>query len=108
MRSEALLIARNRDIVSRPEVVAIMKRLEGIILARKYAMIEYDIPRQALAEACAVTPGIESPTVSPLTNDQWAAVKAMTLRRDLNSVIDRLEAIGAKGIIVTDIRTCRI
>ena len=108
MRSEAVLVARNRDITARSEVVAIMKRLEGIILARKYAMIEYDIPRTALAEACKITPGIESPTVSPLNNDQWAAVKAMTPRKEINHVIDQLEAIGAKGIIVTDIRTCRI
>lgn len=108
MRSEALLIARNHDITGRSEVKAIIKRLGGIILARKYAMIEYDIPRTALAEACLITPGIESPTVSPLNNDQWAAVKAMTPRKEINSVIDRLEAIGAKGIIVTDIRTCRI
>jgi len=108
MKSEALLIARDHKIESQPEVASIIKRLEGIIIARKYAIIEYDIPKTELARACQITPGIEAPTVSPLSNESWAAVKAMTPRSEVNSVIDRLEAIGAKGIIVTDIRTCRI
>lgn len=108
MKSEALLIARTPDVAAKPQVVNIIKRLEGIILARKYAMIEYDIPQAVLAKACKITPGIEAPTISPLRNVDWAAVKAMTLRGEINAVIDKLEEIGAKGIIVTDIRTCRI
>lgn len=108
MCSEAVLISRDHAIKTRTEVASITKRLEGIIIARKYAIIEYDIPKAALAEACKITPGIESPTISPLSNENWSAVKAMTLRKEMNSVLDRLEAIGAKGIIVTDIRTCRI
>jgi len=108
MKSEALLIAREKKTGEKPEVSCIIKRLEGIIMARQYAIVEYDIPKTELAKACKITPGIEAPTVSPLSNDNWAAVKAMTPRGDINSVVDKLEALGAKGIIVTDIRTCRI
>ena len=71
-------------------------------------MIEYDCPRTSLEKACEVTPGIESPTIAPLSNPDWVAIKAMAHRKDTNRIMDDLEDLGAKGIIVTDIRTCRI
>ena len=108
MRSEALLIGRDAALAAQPEVKTMVKRIEGILMARKYAIAEYDIPKQRLAEACKITPGIESPTIAPLSNEDWVAVKAMILRKDVNVVMDRLEAIGAKGTIITAIRTCRI
>lgn len=109
MESEAIIIARDASIISkRGEVASIIKRLEGILMAKKYAMVEYDIPKQNLENACKITPGIESPTVAPLTHEAWVAVKSMILRKDVNRVMDELESIGAKGIIITDIRTCRI
>ncbi|MDD3117870.1 MAG: ATP phosphoribosyltransferase [Victivallales bacterium] len=108
MRSEALLIGRDRVLCSGPEVSTIIKRMEGILMARKYAVAEYDIPKQKLAEACRVTPGIEAPTIAPLSNEDWVAVKAMILRKEINKVMDELEGLGAKGIIITDIMTCRI
>ena len=108
LRSEAVLIGRNQDVLQCPEVKILMGRLRGIMLADAYAMIEYDIPRTQLAAVCAITPGIESPTVSPLSNPEWAAVKAMIRRSDSNRIMDELYAAGARGIIVTDIRSCRI
>ena len=74
----------------------------------KKVMVEYDCPEAHLDAACAITPGIESPTVAPLSKPGWVAVKAMTRRRDTNRIMDALEDLGAKGIIITDIRTCRI
>ena len=91
-----------------PEVRRLLARLRGILLARTYAMVEYDIPRQQLEAACAITPGIESPTISPLSNPDWVAVKAMILQREVNHIMDELYDIGARGIIVNDIRSCRI
>ena len=108
MLSEAAVFGRDEAIAERTEVRLFIDRLRGIIVAREYAMIEYDIPEASLAEACEVTPGIESPTVSPLSKDGWMAVKAMIKRKKVNQVIDALTGLGAKGIIVTDIRTCRI
>ncbi len=108
MKSEALLIGRDAVLCAQPEVKTIIKRIEGILMARRYAIAEYDIPKSKLAEACNITPGIESPTIAPLSNEDWVAVKAMILRRDMNMVMDKLEDLGAKGIIITDIRTCRI
>lgn len=109
MNSEAILIGGgDGSIAEHPEVIRLLQRLKGILVARSYAMIEYDIPKLALKEACTITPGIESPTISPLNNPDWAAVKSMITRKEVNAVMDALHEIGARGIIVTDIRTCRI
>jgi len=108
MSSEAIVIAHSAESLTNPAADTFMKRLKGIIVARDYVMIEYDIPKTSLAEACAITPGIESPTVSPLSNENWAAVKAMIKKGQMNQIIDQLADIGAKGIIATEIRTCRI
>lgn len=108
LHSEAVLVARTRDIESQAAVHTFMDRLRGIVVAREYVMVEYDIPESMLEMACVVTPGIESPTVSPLSKPDWVAVKSMSKQRDVNQIMDSLTKIGAKGIIVTDIRTCRI
>ncbi len=106
--SEALLIANSADSLKSAIADTFLKRLKGIIVAREFVMIEYDIPKEKLQKACTISPGIESPTISPLSKENWYAVKAMIRKNNLNSIMDNLADIGAKGIIVTDIRTCRI
>lgn len=108
LSSEAVLVARTRDIERQEKVHTFLDRIRGIVVAREYVMVEYDIPETMLEMACVVTPGIESPTVSPLSKKGWVAVKSMSKKRDVNQIMDSLTKIGAKGIIVTDIRTCRI
>lgn len=108
LRSEAILVARNEGMAQNGQIRQFIERVRGILLAREYVMIEYDIERDLLPKAAALTPGIESPTVAPLSREGWVAVKSMTRRRDVNPIMDRLAEIGARGIIITDIRTCRI
>ncbi len=108
LQSEAVLIARNADIVKRNDVHTFIERLRGIIVAREYVVIEYDCPKAILKQACAITPGIEAPTISPLSEPDWQAVKAMAKRREVNAIMDQLSALGAKGIMVSGIQTCRI
>ena len=108
MHSEALLVARDASVAERPEVKRLIGRLVGIIRASEYAMIEYDIPRAMLEAACRITPGVEAPTVSPLANPEWVAVKAMARRKECNRIMDELYDIGARGIFVADIRSCRL
>ena len=108
LRSEAVLVARSKAVAETGDVRILMGRIKGILLADTYAMIEYDIPRAQLAAVCAITPGIESPTVAPLSNPDWVAVKSMIRRVDSNRIMDELYAEGARGIIVTEIRSCRI
>lgn len=108
MRSEAVLIGRGADMTERREVQVLMDRIQGILVAGRYVVVEYDVPRDLLEQACAITPGFESPTIAPLNKEGWVAVKAMVVRKEMNRVIDGLKSVGAKGIIVTDIRTCRL
>ena len=108
LESEAILVARPPALKQDEGVRQFLSRVRGILLAREYVMVEYDCPSTVLEEACAITPGIEAPTLAPLTREGWVAVKAMALRRDANGIMDKLEGLGAKGILIMDIRTCRI
>ncbi|HEV7649298.1 MAG TPA: ATP phosphoribosyltransferase [Actinophytocola sp.] len=83
-------------------------RLQGVVFAQNYMMLDYDCPKPLLAEAITITPGLESPTVAPLADDDWVAVRAMVPRNDANLVMDRLAALGAKAILASDIRSCRL
>jgi ATP phosphoribosyltransferase len=108
LRSQAILVAQNGETAQREEAQLFAERVKGIIVAREYVVVEYDLPEKRLPEARDVTPGIESPTVSPLSKDGWVAVKAMAQRDEVNHIMDQLSELGARGIIVTTIRTCRI
>ena len=108
LKSEGVVIARNKDIFSKEGAQTFLDRLKGIIVAREYVVVEYDVEKKMLEKVCAITPGIESPTISPLSEEGWVAVKAMVKRKEINRIIDNLAALGSKGIIVTEIKTCRM
>ncbi|HEY8464982.1 MAG TPA: ATP phosphoribosyltransferase [Bacillota bacterium] len=108
LESEGVLAARCQEAAANPEVQAFIQRINGILLARQYVMVEYDIPGAALEVACRITPGIESPTIAPLSKKDWFAVKAMVKTEELYQVIESLKAGGARGIIVTELKTCRL
>ena len=105
LKSEAVLI-KNSSQADGLEIL--MRRLQGVVTARQYVLLDYDIPRSALDRACELTPGLESPTISPLQKADWVAVRAMVPRQDTNAVMDDLWTIGARGILVTDIHACRL
>ena len=107
LKSEAVLIKR-AGTAAAPEFETLQRRLSGVVIARQYVLLDYDIQKSALEKACALTPGLESPTISPLAKEDWVAVRAMVLRKDTNRVMDELWAIGARGILVTDIHACRL
>lgn len=107
LKSEAVVIVRTGARL--PEGYDVFKRrLDSVIVARDYVMMDYDVPDDAVESAVALTPGIESPTVSPLRKGGWVAVRAMVPRRTAHRVMDELYAAGARGILVTDIHACRI
>ncbi|WP_116113267.1 ATP phosphoribosyltransferase [Austwickia chelonae] len=107
LRSEAVLIARP-DTAESPAMAVLQRRLQGVITARTYVMVDYDVRVELVEQACAVTPGLESPTVSPLHDKGYVAVRAMVPRSRVNQVMDELYAMGARGILVTDISACRL
>jgi len=108
LETEAILVAQNGTVAEREAARLFAERVRGILVAREYIVVEYDLPKKNMEAAREITPGIESPTVSPLSKDGWVAVKAMARREDVNQILDDLTAIGAKGIIITTIQTCRI
>ncbi|KUI03496.1 ATP phosphoribosyltransferase [Mycolicibacterium acapulense] len=105
--SEAVLIERDGAPDS-PTGAQLVARVQGVVRGQQYLMLDYDCPRSVLDRAVAVTPGLESPTIAPLADPAWAAVRALVPRRDVNKIMDELAAIGAKAILASDIRFCRL
>ncbi|GAA1218329.1 ATP phosphoribosyltransferase [Rhodoglobus aureus] len=89
-------------------VATLQRRLQGVLVARQFVLIDYDVPVRLLEAATKVTPGIESPTVSPLQDPEWVAVRSMVRRKDTNHVMDELYAVGARAILVSTIHAARI
>ncbi|WP_026530641.1 ATP phosphoribosyltransferase [Haematomicrobium sanguinis] len=107
LTSEAVLIAQN-TVAPSSDLDVLVRRLKGVIVAREYVMLDYDVPKALADEACALTPGLESPTVSPLANPEWVAVRAMIRRTQTNKIMDQLYELGARAILVTNIHASRI
>lgn len=107
LTSEAIVITRQgAEIPIGLDIL--IRRLQGVVTARQYVLLDYDVPKASVEKACAITPGLESPTISPLQKEDWVAVRAMVLRTETNRLMDELWALGARGILVTDIHACRL
>jgi ATP phosphoribosyltransferase len=106
--SEAVLIEREAadeaTAAARDQLAA---RVQGVVFGQQYLMLDYDCPRAVLDRATEVTPGLESPTIAPLADPQWVAVRALVPRKGVNAIMDELASIGAKAILASDIRFCR-
>ncbi|MDR1152344.1 MAG: ATP phosphoribosyltransferase [Bifidobacteriaceae bacterium] len=108
LTSEAVLI-RRQDL--REEAGAfdiLVRRIHGVLVAQQYVLMDYDVPTSAVERAVSITPGLESPTVSPLHNSMWVAVRAMVPRADTNALMDQLYDVGARAILITEIHACRL
>ena len=106
LESEAVLVTRSGAVPAGFEIFK--RRVEGVLVARSYVMMDYDIPTDRVADAVRLTPGIESPTVAPLHREGWSAVRAMVPRDGAQRLMDELFEIGARGILLTDIHACRL
>jgi ATP phosphoribosyltransferase len=107
LQSEAVLIQRT-GVVPSAAVEVLERRLQGVLVARRYVMMDYDVRVDLVEAACDLTPGLESPTVSPLHDKGWVAVRSMVPRSTTNQVMDELYQLGARAILVTDILACRL
>lgn len=105
--SEALVV-RRRGAPDDPAVDTFVRRLHGVMVARSYVLVDYDIRAAQVDAACAITPGFESPTISSLHDPAWVAVRAMVPRREVHQVMDELYDLGARGILVTAIHASRL
>jgi ATP phosphoribosyltransferase len=107
LESEAVLVRRVGAPAESP-IDVLSRRLQGVMVARQYVMMDYDVRVELVEQACSLTPGLESPTVSPLHDQGWVAVRAMVPRATTNRVMDELWDLGARAILVTDIAACRL
>ncbi|MDK8796125.1 ATP phosphoribosyltransferase [Corynebacterium sp. MSK044] len=107
VKSEAVVVKRKgRELTANDEVV--LSRIRGILTAHNFLMLDYNISRENLDAAVAVTPGLTGPTVSPLQRENWVAVRAMVPRKEANLLMDRLAATGAEAILASELRIARI
>ena len=106
--SEAIVVRSPRIAENNPELVVFQRRLKGVLTAHNYVLMDYDIPVSKVGTAVAITPGFESPTVSPLHDSQWVAVRAMVPRSEVNILMDQLYEVGARAIIITGIQASRM
>jgi ATP phosphoribosyltransferase len=105
LESEAVLISSPRE----PTATAVLlRRLQGVLVARQFVLVDYDVPVRLLDAAIDITPGIESPTISPLRDPEWVAVRAMVPLGDTNHIMDALYEVGARAILVSAIHAARI
>ncbi|MEV7422966.1 MULTISPECIES: ATP phosphoribosyltransferase [unclassified Streptomyces] len=108
MTSEAIVIRRTGADPDEPKVRQFLRRLQGVLVARTYVMMDYDCRAEHLERAVALTPGLESPTISPLHNEGWVAVRAMVPAKEAQRIMDDLYDLGARAILTTAIHACRL
>ncbi len=110
LESEAVLITRSGEVPGDigGDFEIFRRRVEGVLVARTYVMMDYDIEQANVSAAVALTPGIEGPTIAPLHREGWVAVRAMVPRAGAQRLMDELYEIGARGILLTDIHACRL
>ncbi|MFF0743817.1 ATP phosphoribosyltransferase [Streptomyces sp. NPDC004111] len=108
MTSEAVVIRRTGAEAEDPKVQQFLRRLQGVLVARSYVMMDYDCRVEHLEQAVALTPGLESPTVSPLHHEGWVAVRSMVAAKEAQRIMDDLYALGARAILTTAIHACRL
>ncbi|MGL4307017.1 MAG: ATP phosphoribosyltransferase [Mycobacteriaceae bacterium] len=105
--SEGVLIERDGPVSADKARDQLSARIQGVVFGQQYLMLDYDCPRALLDAATAITPGLESPTIAPLADASWVAVRALVPRKDANNLMDQLTDLGAKAILASDIRSCR-
>ncbi|GGZ25093.1 ATP phosphoribosyltransferase [Streptomyces nitrosporeus] len=108
MTSEAVVIRRTGAPADEPKVQQFLRRLQGVLVARSYVMMDYDCRVEHLERAVALTPGLESPTISPLHHEGWVAVRSMVAAKEAQRIMDDLYELGARAILTTAIHACRL
>ena len=85
-----------------------LRRIQGVVVAREYVIVDFDCPTDLVDQASVITPGIESPTISPLRDPEWVAVRALVKASEVNQKMDELYALGARAILVSALHAARI
>ena len=105
LESSAVLVSANIGLAG---IATLQRRLQGVLVARQFVLVDYDVPIALLESATRITPGIESPTISPLHDPEWVAVRSMVPRADANQVMDELYELGDRAILISSIHAARL
>jgi ATP phosphoribosyltransferase len=108
LESEAVVVRRTGAARNEPKVAQFLRRMQGVLVAHRYVMMDYDIRAEKVEEAVALTPGLESPTISPLHHEGWVAVRSMVPTGQAQRIMDDLYDLGARAILTTGIHACRL
>ena len=108
LESEAVVIRRTGAAQDEPKVMQFLRRMQGVLVARRYVLMDYDIRAENVERAVALTPGLESPTISPLHHEGWVAVRSMVPTGEAQQIMDDLYDLGARAILTTGIHACRL
>jgi len=106
LKSEAILVTAPG--APEADIATLTGRLRGVLMARQYVLVDYDVPNASLDAAIAVAPGFEAPTVTPLHGAEWHAVRVMVPRSEMNHIMDDLYAVGARAILTTELLAVRV
>ncbi|QXV67443.1 ATP phosphoribosyltransferase [Mucilaginibacter sp. 21P] len=102
MSSEAVLIGRkgseNEDLVQE-----LIQRVQSVLRAKETKYVVLNVERKNLEAVTALLPGVKSPSVVPLAEEDWVAVHTVIPERDFWSRISQLKQAGAQGIVVMPI-----
>ncbi|CAG8562369.1 19231_t:CDS:2 [Cetraspora pellucida] len=108
LNSTQAILIRNKHSSNNSLITKLTSRIKGVIAAQKYVLLNYNIQRNFLSKATKITPGRQAPTISPLDDNEWVEVQSMVRKDDVAEIMDRLEEIGAKDILVFKIDNCRV
>ena len=104
MQSEALLIGNaNMDADKRKTLQEMLFRFEAVRSAEDKKYVRMNAPKAHLDEIVSVLPGLKSPTIIPLADDEWCSVHTVLDQKRFWEIIGKLKELGAQGILVTPI-----
>jgi len=104
MQSEALLIGNpNLDDEKRGILEQLLFHIESVLIADGKKYVRMNAPKSQLAAITKVLPGLKSPTIIPLADEDWCSVHSVLDEKQFWEIVGQLKALGAEGILVTPI-----
>lgn len=104
MKSEAVLIGhKGMDAEKRKILDEVLFRIEAVRQAEDKKYVRMNVPKDRLQDIISVLPGLKSPTIIPLADDQWCSVHTVLDQKRFWEIIGKLKEFGAQGILVTPI-----
>jgi len=102
MKSEAVLIGK-KGIEINEDVIELLQRIRSVLRAKETKYVVLNVAKSNLEKVVSLLPGVKSPTIVPLFEEDWVAVHSVIAEQDFWEKINSLKAAGAEGIVVMPI-----